>query len=174
MESILKASGSVLTRRARVARASRRLLFLGFILGLVPGLFLLVLPGLIPSEILHDPHVDTSRYSGWTATPDTFLRAWAYEAAYVTLGEELLFRGLVGGLLMRRLGFAPGNLLQAMVFLLPHLFLLTISTGLWPIVLAQFVAGLLFGRFSFESGSVLPGWIAHSLGNAIGALAFMA
>ena len=74
---------------------------------------------------------------------------------------------------MRRLGFALGNLIQAAIFLLPHLLLLTVSTALWPLLVAQFLAGWLQGWLLYRSGSILPGWIAHSLGNAFGAVAFM-
>jgi membrane protease YdiL (CAAX protease family) len=100
--------------------------------------------------------------------------AWAYEALYVALGEEAFFRGFLGGLLMRKLGFAAGNLVQAAIFLLPHLLILSVSVALWPLLVAQFLAGWLQGWLFYQSGSILPGWITHSLGNAFGALAFMA
>jgi len=54
------------------------------------------------------------------------------------------------------------------------LFLLTVSTNLWPLLPAQFFAEWLYGWLLFESDSVLPGWIAHSLANAVGALIFKA
>jgi len=48
------------------------------------------------------------------------------EAFYVALGEEVFFRGLLGGYLERRFGFMKGNTMQAFVFLLPHLLLLLV------------------------------------------------
>lgn len=74
---------------------------------------------------------------------------------------------------MRRLGFGIGNLIQASLFLLPHLTLLRVSLGLWPLLVAQFVGGWLFGWLLHRSGSILPGWLAHTLSNAFGALVFM-
>jgi len=153
--------------------ASVRYLGLGLLLGLIPGVILLPGVEVIPSEVMDDPNIANTRYAGWVATPASFLLALAYEAFYVALGEEVLFRGLIGGFLFRWLGFAVGNVLQAMLFLLPHLLLLTVSTSLWPLLLSQFLGGWLNGWLLFRSESVLPGWIAHSLGNGFGALLFM-
>lgn len=154
--------------------ASLQYLGLGMLLGLLPGVVLLPGVALIPSEVMDDPNIANTRYAGWAATPTSFLLALAYEAFYVALGEEVLFRGLIGGFLFRRLGFGVGNVLQALIFLLPHLLLLTVSTSLWPLLLSQLLAGWLNGWFLFRSESILPGWIAHSLANAFGALLFMA
>jgi membrane protease YdiL (CAAX protease family) len=153
---------------------SLQYLGLGLLLGLIPGVILLPGVELIPSEIMDDPNIANARYAGWTATPASFLQAWLYEAVYVALGEEVFFRGLIGGVLFRRLGFAVGNVLQALIFLLPHLLLLSVSTRLWPLLLSQFLGGWLNGWLLFKSEGILPGWIAHSLGNAFGALLFMA
>jgi hypothetical protein len=95
------------------------------------------------------------------------------EAIYVALGEEILFRGLLGGWLIRRLGFAIGNTIQAFVFIIPHLLLLLVSPTLWPVIIIQLMAAWLFGWLRYRSNSILPGWFAHSLANAFGALAAM-
>lgn len=92
---------------------------------------------------------------------------------YVALGEELLFRGLLAGVLFRRLGFAIGNVLQAALFLLPHLALLFVSLSFWPLLLVQLLVGWLLGWLRFRSASILPGWAAHALLNTLGALAFL-
>jgi len=154
--------------------ASVRYLGLGLLLGVIPGVLLLPGAELIPSEVMDDPNIANARYAGWAATPTSFLLAFVYEAFYVALGEEVLFRGLIGGFLFRRLGFAAGNVLQALIFLLPHLLLLTVSTGLWPLLVSQLLGGWLNGWLLFKSESILPGWIAHSLANAFGAFLFMA
>ncbi len=153
--------------------AALRYLGIGLLFGLIPGLLLLIWPTLLSGQFADSANIANSRYAGWPATPGSFFLAWVYEAVYVALGEEAFFRGFLGGLLMRRFGFLAGNTLQAAIFLLPHLLLLTVSTSLWPLLLAQLLAGWLQGWLFFKSGSILPGWIAHSLGNAFGALAFM-
>jgi membrane protease YdiL (CAAX protease family) len=127
----------------------------------------------VPSEVLQDPNVNISEYAGWTVGVTSFLLVWLREAIYVALGEEILFRGFLGGWLIRRLGFAIGNTLQAFVFLVPHLLLLLVSLTLWPVIIVQLVAGWLLGWLRYRSNSILPGWLAHSLTNALGALAPM-
>lgn len=126
-----------------------------------------------PSQVLQDPNINISAYGGWTLSAASFLLAWLREAIYVALGEEIFFRGLLGGWLVRRLGFAIGNTVQALIFLLPHLLLLLVSLSLWPIIAVQIVAGWLLGWLRYRSDSILPGWLAHSLINAFGALATM-
>lgn len=125
----------------------------------------------IPEEVLRGPNLAASQYAGLSLGVGSVLLVLLREAFYVALGEELLFRGLLGGVLFRRLGFAVGNLLQTALFLLPHLPLLLVSLGLWRLVLVQLVAGWLLGWLRFRSGSVLPGWMAHSLTNVLGAFA---
>lgn len=128
----------------------------------------------IPSDVLQSPNISISGYAGWTPSVTSFLLAWLREAIYIALGEEIFFRGLLGGWLVRRFGFAVGNTVQALIFLLPHLLLLLVSLSLWPIILVQLLAGWLLGWLRYHSDSILPGWLAHSLINALGALGAMA
>ncbi|NLE76526.1 MAG: CPBP family intramembrane metalloprotease [Chloroflexi bacterium] len=148
-------------------------LVLGLVLGAAPGVFLLTLGRGLFQGLADSPNIAQSYYAGWPLGLPSFLLAALREALYVALGEEALFRGLLGGWLVRRLGFAVGNTVQTLVFLLPHLLLLLVSVGLWPLLAAQFLAGWLCGWLRHRSGSILPGWVAHSLSNAFGALAFM-
>lgn len=146
---------------------------LGAGLGLLPGALMLAGAVLLPEEAFGSPDIANSYYASWTPGLAAFVLALAREAFYVALGEELFFRGLLGGWLFQRWGFALGNLAQAAVFTLPHLLLLNVSSGLWPLLPAQFAAGWLFGWLRHRSGSVVPGWVGHGLANAVGALAFM-
>ena len=127
----------------------------------------------VPAKVLQDPNINISAYADWTLTIPSFLLVWVREAVYVALGEEVFFRGFLGGWLVRRLGFALGNTVQALVFLLPHLLLLLVSASLWPVIIVQLIAGWLLGWLRYRSDSILPGWLAHSLTNALGALAAM-
>jgi membrane protease YdiL (CAAX protease family) len=126
-----------------------------------------------PSDVLDDPSVSISQYTGWTISIISFLLVWIREAIYIAIGEEIFFRGFLGGWLFRRFGFAIGNIIQALIFILPHLLLLIVSISFWPIIAVQLVAGWLLGWLRYKSDSILPGWLAHSLSNAIGALAAM-
>jgi uncharacterized protein len=127
----------------------------------------------IPPEIFSDPNISHSEYAGWTLSLASFFLVFFREAIFVALGEEIFFRGFLGGWLFRRFGFPIGNAIQTLVFLLPHLLLLTVSLDLWLIVVVQLVAGWFLGWLRFRSASILPGWLAHSLINALGALPMM-
>lgn len=110
-----------------------------------------------------------------TGTPGASVAAvtsvWAGVAVLArALGEEILFRGLIGGVLFRRLGLARGNVVQAVAFLLPHLPLLLVDPALWPILPVQLVAGLLLGWLRHRSGSVVPGTLVHAVANLGAAL----
>ncbi len=128
---------------------------------------------LLPPAIFQDPNINLSDYAGMTPSLTTFLMIWLQEAIYTALGEEIFFRGFLGGWLNRRWGFIAGNTVQMLVFLLPHLLLLLVSLWLWPILLVQAIAGWLLGWLRHRSGSILPGWITHSLANALGAFGAM-
>ncbi|MDO5662744.1 MAG: CPBP family glutamic-type intramembrane protease [Brachybacterium sp.] len=88
-------------------------------------------------------------------------------------GQEIFFRGLLGGVLARRFGEGIGNLVQAALFALPTAALLAVSVGLLPIVLGQFLVGLLLGRLRMKLGTCFPGILSAGLG-AIGANALFA
>jgi membrane protease YdiL (CAAX protease family) len=119
------------------------------------------------------PGIAASQYADVELGILTVFYAFFREAIYVALGEELFFRGLVGGWLMRRLGFWVGNALQSLVFLVPHLFVLSAGLDLWPLLLAPFISGWLYGWLLYRSGSILPGWLGHSLGIAFAAAGVM-
>jgi len=112
-----------------------------------------------------DPGGGTAGLSLTTATP---VGAGGYGTIVLTtLAEEMLFRGFLAGLLIRRLGFAGGNAVQAILFLAPHALLLVVSVAFWPLLPAQLIAGWLLGWLRHRSGSIAPGWIAHAAANIL-------
>ena len=154
--------------------SSKSIFFLqGLGMAIPIGVLMLVIMQMIPESVMENPMVSTSFYAGWSPSLSSFLFAWMREAFYVALGEEIFFRGLLGGWLERRYGFRIGNIVQAGVFLLPHLLLLMVSTSFWLVIVVQFLAGWVLGLLRSRSGSILPGWLSHSLMNAVGALASM-
>jgi len=148
-------------------------LAIGLGMGLLAGLFSFFTPNMIPSEVLNQPSIAQSIYTKWSLSISTFFLVFLREAIYVALGEEVFFRGFLGGILFKKLGFKIGNIIQSIIFLLPHLLLLTVSLKLWPLLIAQFIAGWLFGWLYYKSESILPSWLGHSLCNAFGAVVFM-
>lgn len=111
---------------------------------------------LIPAEVLETPGVSIARLTTVGVAIGVVLRA---------VGEEVFFRGLLGGVLVRRLGFLWGNLLQAVFFLVPHLPLLLIDARLLPILPVQFAAGWLLGWLRHKTGTFVPGAAMHVVAN---------
>ena len=111
---------------------------------------------LVPADVLEMPGVTIAQLTSVGAAVGVVLRA---------VGEEVFFRGLLGGVFMRRLGFGRGNLLQAVVFLIPHLALLLIDMRLWPLIPVQFAAGWLLGWLRYKTGTFVPGAAVHVLTN---------
>ena len=115
-----------------------------------------LLLGLIPEEVLSGPDLLIVRYTSVAVVIGAILRA---------IGEEVFFRGLLAGVLIRRLGFWWGNLLQTAIFLIPHLPLLFLDIRLWPFIPTQFIAGYLFGYLRHRSGTFVPVAIVHVVVN---------
>ncbi len=141
------------------------------LLGIVVSLGVLQL---IPASVMNEQNVASSRFVGQPLTAMNFLSALFFGLFETGLGEELFFRGLIGGWLGRRTKLWIANVIQAAIFTLPHLLLLTIEPRLWPIAFAlPFVSGLMLGWLRLKSGSILPSWIVHGFGNTFSALIVM-
>lgn len=124
---------------------------------LVPlGILAYIAIDLIPSDVLDTPAIVIARVATVASALGVLLRA---------LGEEVLFRGLLAGILFRRLGFRRGNLLQAFIFLVPHLVLLTVDVRVWPVLPIQFIAGGLLGWLRHKADSFAPGAFVHAITN---------
>ncbi len=99
--------------------------------------------------------------------------ALTYGIVSAGLGEELLFRGLIGGALGRRMTPWRANAAQTLIFLAPHLLILLVKPEaivLLPIGVGGL--GALTGWLRLRSGSIGPGVVLHGLGNAfVGVLA---
>lgn len=91
-----------------------------------------------------------------------------------SFAEEILFRGFLAKQLIKKFNFNAGNILQALIFGSIHLILfwtLTKST-IFPlgfIFIFSTIAGWTIGfiKEKYANGSIVPGWIAHGIGNAL-------
>ena len=79
--------------------------------------------------------------------------------------EELLFRGLIAGSLSRRLPLLWANLGQALIFLIPHLLVLTVMPEMWGFLPIIFAIALICGWVRIKSGSIFGSWLLHATGN---------
>jgi len=98
------------------------------------------------------------------------------------LAEEILFRGFLAKRLIRRWGFVAGNTVQAAVFGVIHGALLMLLSeipiplpALAAVVLFPAAAGYVLGWIKEKqgNGSILPGFVAHGLGNNVTLLMVM-
>ncbi len=121
----------------------------------------------------------TSGFKGSTigpfvgAPPTQAIIASSFTYGFLATGfpEELLFRGLIAGALFRRSAFWKANLMQSLVFTIPHLLILFVVPRLWPLVVCLPMGlGLASGWLRRTSGSIWPGVILHAVPNIAGAL----
>jgi len=121
----------------------------------------------------------------WPPPLEPFLREGSPQRAFVGLGlsgqaigmallygviqtgftEELLFRGLIAGSLARRLPGTWANLVQALIFLAPHLLVLWIMPEMWWIMPIIFAGAVFAGWLRMRSGSILGPWLMHASAN---------
>jgi membrane protease YdiL (CAAX protease family) len=126
----------------------------------------------------------------WPGAVESFTREGSAQRVFVGLGfgptaiamaclhglmqtgfpEELLFRGLIAGSLSRHLPFIWANVVQALIFLLPHLLILLVMAEMWLVLPLVFRGALLFGWIRIKSGSILGPWLMHGAGNVTMAL----
>jgi membrane protease YdiL (CAAX protease family) len=90
------------------------------------------------------------------------LRDLVYMVAFVGLGEELLFRGLVQRDMMKLLGAKWGLLGASLMFMVMHLTWRSI-----PELGFTFLVGMLLGYLYYRTGSLTAPIIAHGVGNTI-------
>lgn len=113
-------------------------------------------------------------FVGAAPTREIVASALIYGFLATGFPEELLFRGLIGGALFRRMAFWKANLLQAAIFMMPHLLILLIAPSLWPLAIVLPLAlGLANGWLRQKSGSIGPGVLLHAIPNIAGALAVL-
>lgn len=158
-------------------RPDRRTVVLGLSLVLVTApLLLLVLarPELRPVVLAPTSIAGQLRQLGPSAT--TIVVLLVYALVQTSLAEEIFFRGFVANGLARWLGFGWGNVVQALLFGLLHLALFAgvLGDGLTFLrALMLTVPPTLMGALVFYlnvrrgNGSIVPGWLAHGLANAI-------
>jgi membrane protease YdiL (CAAX protease family) len=125
-------------------------------------------------EVLFSPHTVTGklRLMGLNITSVTILLIIALFKT--SFAEEILFRGFIAKRLINKFGFKIGNVAQSFVFGVLHLLLFsllieTTFAALTFIFIFSSLAGWVIGfiKEKHANGSIIPGWVAHGLGNTI-------
>ncbi|HJL72138.1 MAG TPA: CPBP family intramembrane glutamic endopeptidase, partial [Candidatus Poseidoniia archaeon] len=88
---------------------------------------------------------------------DTSLALLAFSVAILTpFAEELLFRGFILGMLLKRYSDTQSIVISSLIFAIAH----------EPIAMVlAFGGGLLYGWVRVRTGSILPSMIAHAIWN---------
>jgi uncharacterized protein len=125
-------------------------------------------------EMLFSPNSVTGKLRQMGPGTNTILILLIIALFKTSLSEEILFRGFIARRLIVRLGFPVGNILQSVIFGLVHLILfraMTSATVIPLVIIFSFstLAGWCIGlvKEKYANGSIIPGWIAHGLGNTI-------
>lgn len=124
----------------------------------------------INPELLQQTSYKNHHIHNFTIT--AILLIFLKELFFTVLGEELFFRGLVGGYLFNKYSFKTANLLQTIIFLLPHTALLFISIGFYPILIVIAVSAFMLGWLRYKSSSIFPGVLSHTLVNTASIIYF--
>lgn len=140
---------------------------------LIAGIGLIFIDDSIKQAVLSPNSVTGKlRLMGLNATTVTILLIIALFKT--SFAEEILFRGFIAKRLINKLGFKIGNILQAIIFGLLHLLLfwLLTKTTFIPLIfifIFSSFAGWTIGyiKEKFANGSIIPGWVAHGLGNTL-------
>jgi len=90
------------------------------------------------------------------------LRDLFYMLAFVGLGEELLFRGLLQSDLTHALGWKWGVVLASLMFAVMHLTWRSI-----PELFFVFLAGMILGYLYYKTKSLVAPIVMHGIGNVI-------
>jgi uncharacterized protein len=143
--------------------------YLWALLAVLAGIPLVLLAIFVSPDLYRHPSQGTTLYyyAHLGLSFSSLGVAFLNEFFFTALGEEVFFRGLVGGWLMRRCGFLVGNTLQTLIFLLPHLIVLVVEVRLWPLLIAPVLLGWFNGWLRYKSDSILPGMFVHALGNTL-------
>ena len=98
-----------------------------------------------------------------------------YAVFNTALPEEILFRGFLLKRIANKTGFAIGNMIQAVLFGLMHGVLFFSSVGTIKAILITLFTGFIGWLMGFinekkTDGSILPGWLIHSIANIFSGL----
>jgi membrane protease YdiL (CAAX protease family) len=146
-------------RRAGLRLGKPRYLLYALGFALVGAIALLIWPP--PMEIYLRKGSAFRVFGGLGFTPASALMALLYGLIQTGFSEEFLFRGLIAGSLFRRLPTLWANLIQAAIFLIPHvplLFLMPKMAYLLPVI---YLGALVVGWLRAKSGSIVGPWLIH-------------
>ena len=133
-------------------------------------------------ESMLSPHSITGQFRQMGLNANSVCILLMISLFKTAFAEEIFFRGFIAKRLISKYGFSKGNMLQAIIFGLVHLLLfwLVVNTSFIHLAFIFTFTTIAAGSICYineklAKGSIIPGWIAHGLGNALGyfVIAFM-
>jgi len=125
-------------------------------------------------EIITTPPSIAGKIKSVGLSPDSILMILIIACFKTSLSEEILFRGFIGKRLISLVGFQKGNLIQSLIFASIHviLFWLLAKASIAFLIFIFLLSGtagyvIEYINETKGDGSILPGWVAHALGNAV-------
>jgi membrane protease YdiL (CAAX protease family) len=106
-----------------------------------------------------------AQFAGLGLTGETIILALIYGVIKTGFAEEVLFRGLIAGSLGRRLPLLWANVIQSIIFLLPHLLFLLIVPEMWWLMIVVLVGAMIKGWLRIKSDSIIGPWMMHATAN---------
>jgi membrane protease YdiL (CAAX protease family) len=138
------------------------------ILGLFIGIFVVVISvyiikiGFFPDTLTNYSFVSND---DCPKNLKNFIMVFVLVGLTTAIGEEIFFRGFLGGIFIRKWG-TKGNATQAFLFSLFHtlpVLIINVQLVLFAF-LYSFIFGLVLGFLCQKSKSVIPSILAHSIG----------
>ncbi|MBN8694596.1 MAG: CPBP family intramembrane metalloprotease [Bacteroidetes bacterium] len=140
----------------------------------IAGTLVLVLTNENTKAVMTNPPSVTGKLHQMGLSSITMLSLFIIACFKTSFAEEIFFRGFVAKRLMKRFGYLIGNITQSLIFAVLHLVLFAAMTNssvgfLLYIFLISGIGAYLIGlvKEKYGEGSIIPGWIAHGLGNTI-------
>ncbi|MFW5671246.1 MAG: CPBP family intramembrane glutamic endopeptidase, partial [Acetivibrio ethanolgignens] len=113
--------------------------------------------------------VDAFRQSGWSLQTFSVILIWA--VVQTSLSEEIMFRGFLCKRFCKQFGEKIGNMVQALIFGMVHIFALPDKniSAILIIVLLTGGIGYTLGWLSLKKvqGGILYGWAIHATVNVL-------
>lgn len=124
-------------------------------------------------EIMFHPESMTGKFRAMGFSAGAMILILITAIVKTALAEEILFRGFIAKRLIAWLGFQTGNVLHAILFGAIHtLLFMTISKNPFFLFVIFFFPALgayfkVYLNEKMADGSIIPGWIAHGVGNVV-------
>jgi len=125
------------------------------------------------NEIMTNPKSMTGKFKAMGFGAGSVVLILVTAGIKTALAEEIFFRGFVAKRLIAVTNYQVGNLMQASIFGVIHtLLFMTITSNIFFLFVIFFFPALgayfkVYLNEKMAAGSIVPGWIAHGVGNVV-------